>query len=77
MGCDSSDVNPTGDPRGGILERGRHKFNRTKFISEMKKRGWGLDANGWIMPPSRTSVERDRDWEESILLAIECRLSSD
>lgn len=49
-----------------------HKLNRDKLVSELKRLGWQRDENGWIIPPGRTAVQQDNNWEQAVLAAIEC-----
>jgi hypothetical protein len=57
---------------GEKVQAHKHKLNRETFIAEMAKRGWQLDPAGWIIPTGRRIHQREADWLQSILSAIEC-----
>lgn len=53
--------------------RKTHTFNRYTFIRSMKTKGWIMEeTGGWVVPLGKTLQDRDKDWEESILEAVEC-----
>lgn len=49
-----------------------HKISRDKFLAEMQRRGWRMDGNGWIVPEGRRQHDKEADWYQSIVIAIEC-----
>ena len=50
----------------------RHEINRDKFFAEMEKRGWKMEHSCWMIPTGRRRHDREVDWYESIISAIEC-----
>lgn len=54
-----------------------HTINRDKFLTEMQRRGWKLDNVGWIVPEGRRMHDKEADWYQSILAAVECECPRD
>jgi hypothetical protein len=67
-------LNPCGcsQTQSKIMLTHNHKISRDKFLAEMERRGWKMDGNGWIVPEGRRQHDKEADWYQSILAAIEC-----
>ena len=51
----------------------QHRIDKDRFLAQMNTKGWCLDSNGsWIVPPNRRIHQREVDWLEAIVGAIEC-----